>query len=104
MKKRPRRKTAEERHSEYLALEMPRLNTTHEVVEVLSRRTNWMFFAPNTDNFFPCTASTDGIHISFVTHYPTEDGGSKDGSPPIRCDWVRIPHTRMSERMTEAHE
>jgi hypothetical protein len=44
--------------------------------------------APDTDQLCPCDASTDGMHVKFVTHF--SEGGSGDlvGEAPIRSDWT----------------
>lgn len=67
-----------------------RLFTTSQVVALLEQDESLIFEAPDTDALFPCNASTDGVHVSFVTHFPEDDGGDSDGSPPLRDDWILI--------------
>jgi len=61
---------------------------TWQVIRFLSKRSELTAEAPDTDDLFPCTASTDGIHIEFITHFPKDDDGDSSGSPPIRNDWT----------------
>jgi hypothetical protein len=63
-------------------------HTTAQVVAVLSKHHDWTAKAPNTDEFFPCSASTDGIHIEFITDYPKDDGYDRNGAAPNRSDWT----------------
>ena len=44
--------------------------------------------APDTDDLFPCEASTDGMHVVYSTKWPPDVDEREDGSPPIRNDWT----------------
>jgi hypothetical protein len=41
--------------------------------------------ASETNELFSCTATSDGMHVGFTTHFPD---GESDGGAPIRTDWT----------------
>lgn len=73
------------------------------VVKWLSKHEDYRAEAPDTFLLYPCTATTDGIHIGFVTHYPSDDEeglvSQHQVDAPIRNDWTLYRHDGKMARV-----
>ncbi len=55
------------------------------VAKHLAKHSKHRAFAPDSNEFFPCLAWSDGVHVEFITEYPD---GKVAGAMPVRKDWT----------------
>lgn len=84
---------------------MQKKYSTWQVIRLLKRHPDWVFECPDSTITWPCTATFDGMHFCFVTHFPEDDGGDNDASPPDRDDWTRtLPDNKNPSRNNRVTE